>query len=106
MFKCTESQNEVFAKEESQMVQRREQPARRTDSIHSVYIAQGSALAHAQELVDEYEPTAKLKRRFSDPYSHIPCVEKWNSSALWTLLEVDHSFGFNPLKAVNSFMVF
>lgn len=76
MFKCTESQDEVFAKEESQMVQRREQPARRTDSIHSVYIAQGSALAHAQELVDEYEPTAKLKRRFSDPYSHIPCVEK------------------------------
>uniref|UniRef100_A0A8C3R591 Myosin IXB n=1 Tax=Cyanoderma ruficeps TaxID=181631 RepID=A0A8C3R591_9PASS len=76
MFKCTESQEEIFAKEESQMVQRREQPARRTDSIQSVYIAQGSALAHAQELGDEYEPTAKLKRRFSDPYSHIPCVEK------------------------------
>ncbi|XP_050842145.1 unconventional myosin-IXb isoform X3 [Serinus canaria] len=76
MFKCTESQDEAFAKEECQRVQRREQPARRTDSIHSVYIAQGSALAHAQELGDEYEPTAKLKRRFSDPYSHIPCVEK------------------------------
>uniref|UniRef100_A0A8D2P6K2 Myosin IXB n=1 Tax=Zosterops lateralis melanops TaxID=1220523 RepID=A0A8D2P6K2_ZOSLA len=76
MFKCTESQEDIFAKEESQMVQRREQPARRTDSIQSVYIAQGSALAHAQELGDEYEPTAKLKRRFSDPYSHIPCVEK------------------------------
>ncbi|RMC00899.1 hypothetical protein DUI87_22585 [Hirundo rustica rustica] len=76
MFKCTESQEEIFAKEESQMVQWREQPARRTDSIHSVYVAQGSALAHAQELRDEYEPTAKLKRRFSDPYSHIPCVEK------------------------------
>uniref|UniRef100_A0A8C9MJW1 Myosin IXB n=1 Tax=Serinus canaria TaxID=9135 RepID=A0A8C9MJW1_SERCA len=72
MFKCTESQDEAFAKEECQRVQRREQPARRTDSIHSVYIAQGSALAHAQELGDEYEPTAKLKRRFSDPYSHIP----------------------------------
>ncbi|XP_039942522.1 unconventional myosin-IXb isoform X7 [Hirundo rustica] len=71
-----ESQEEIFAKEESQMVQWREQPARRTDSIHSVYVAQGSALAHAQELGDEYEPTAKLKRRFSDPYSHIPCVEK------------------------------
>uniref|UniRef100_A0A8C0VQS4 Myosin IXB n=1 Tax=Cyanistes caeruleus TaxID=156563 RepID=A0A8C0VQS4_CYACU len=76
MFKCTESQDKVFSREESQMVQWREQPARRTDSIHSVYIAQGSALAHAQELGDEYEPTAKLKRRFSDPYSHIPCVEK------------------------------
>uniref|UniRef100_A0A8C3MGV5 Uncharacterized protein n=1 Tax=Geospiza parvula TaxID=87175 RepID=A0A8C3MGV5_GEOPR len=76
MFKCTESQDEAFSKEECQRVQRREQPARRTDSIHSVYIAQGSALAHAQELGDEYEPTAKLKRRFSDPYSHIPCVEK------------------------------
>lgn len=76
MLKCTESQEQIFAKEESQMVQRREQPARRTDSIQSVYIAQGSALAQAQELGDEYEPTAKLKRRFSDPYSHIPCVEK------------------------------
>uniref|UniRef100_A0A803V141 Myosin IXB n=1 Tax=Ficedula albicollis TaxID=59894 RepID=A0A803V141_FICAL len=71
-----ESQDKVLAEEESQRVQRREQPARRTDSIHSVYIAQGSALAHAQELGDEYEPTAKLQRRFSDPYSHIPCVEK------------------------------
>uniref|UniRef100_A0A8C5J1W1 Myosin IXB n=1 Tax=Junco hyemalis TaxID=40217 RepID=A0A8C5J1W1_JUNHY len=76
MFKCTESQDEAFSEEECPRVQRREQPARRTDSIHSVYIAQGSALAHAQELGDEYEPTAKLKRRFSDPYSHIPCVEK------------------------------
>uniref|UniRef100_H0YQB8 Myosin IXB n=1 Tax=Taeniopygia guttata TaxID=59729 RepID=H0YQB8_TAEGU len=76
MFKRTESQDEAFAKEECQRVQWREQPARRTDSIHSVYIAQGSALAHAQELGDEYEPTAKLKRRFSDPYSHIPCVEE------------------------------
>ncbi|XP_027758120.1 unconventional myosin-IXb isoform X3 [Empidonax traillii] len=76
MFKCTESQGGVPAKEESRVVRRREQPARRTDSIHSVYIAQGSALAHAQELVDEYEPTAKVKRRFSDPYSHIPCMEK------------------------------
>uniref|UniRef100_A0A8D2QKM6 Myosin IXB n=1 Tax=Zonotrichia albicollis TaxID=44394 RepID=A0A8D2QKM6_ZONAL len=73
MFKCTESQDEAFSEEKCQRVQRREQPARRTDSIHSVYIAQGSALAHAQELGDEYEPTAKLKRRFSDPYSHIPC---------------------------------
>ncbi|XP_059345511.1 unconventional myosin-IXb isoform X2 [Ammospiza nelsoni] len=76
MFKCTESQDEAFSEEECQRVQRREQPARRTDSIHSVYIAQGSALAHAQELGVEYEPTAKLKRRFSDPCSHIPCVEK------------------------------
>ncbi|XP_029820154.1 unconventional myosin-IXb isoform X3 [Manacus vitellinus] len=76
MFKCTESQDEVSANKESQVVRHREQPARRTDSIHSVYIAQGSALAHAQELVDEYEPTAKVKRRFSDPYSHIPCMEK------------------------------
>ncbi|XP_050177068.1 unconventional myosin-IXb isoform X3 [Myiozetetes cayanensis] len=76
MFKCTESQGGVPANEESRVVRRREQPARRTDSIHSVYIAQGSALTHAQELVDEYEPTAKVKRRFSDPYSHIPCMEE------------------------------
>ncbi|XP_027557415.1 unconventional myosin-IXb isoform X3 [Neopelma chrysocephalum] len=76
MFKCTESQDGVSANKESQVVRHREQPARRTDSIQSVYIAQGSALAHAQELVDEYEPTAKVKRRFSDPYSHIPCMEK------------------------------
>ncbi|KFU89709.1 Unconventional myosin-IXb, partial [Chaetura pelagica] len=68
IFKCTESQGRISANQESQMVvRRREQPARRTDKIHSVYIAQGSALAHAQELLDEYEPTAKVKRRFSDP---------------------------------------
>ncbi|XP_049665316.1 unconventional myosin-IXb isoform X2 [Accipiter gentilis] len=77
IFKCTESQGKISANEESQiMVRRREQPARRTDKIHSIYIAQGSAMAHAQELLDEYEPTAKVKRRFSDPYSHIPCIEK------------------------------
>ncbi|KAM6231487.1 unconventional myosin-IXb isoform 4-T9 [Spheniscus humboldti] len=77
IFKCTESQGRILANEDSQItVRRREQPARRTDKIHSVYIAQGSAMAHAQELLDEYEPTAKVKRRFSDPYSHIPCIEK------------------------------
>ncbi|XP_052658475.1 unconventional myosin-IXb isoform X2 [Harpia harpyja] len=77
IFKCTESQGKISANEESQIiVRRREQPARRTDKIHSVYIAQGSAMAHAQELLDEYEPTAKVKRRFSDPYSHIACIEK------------------------------
>ncbi|KAM6107411.1 LOW QUALITY PROTEIN: unconventional myosin-IXb [Pterocles gutturalis] len=77
IFKCTESRGGISANEESQiMVRRREQPARRTDKIHSVYIAQGSATAHAQELLDEYEPTAKVKRRFSDPYSHIHCIEK------------------------------
>lgn len=77
IFKCTESQGKILANEESQiMMRRREQPARRTDKIHSVYIAHGSAVAHAQELFDEYEPTAKVKRRFSDPYSHIPCIEK------------------------------
>ncbi|KAM6113576.1 unconventional myosin-IXb isoform 4-T6 [Phoenicopterus ruber ruber] len=77
IFKCTESPGRILANEESQiMVRRREQPARRTDQIHSVYIAQGSAMAHAQELLDEYEPTAKVKRRFSDPFSHIPCIEK------------------------------
>ncbi|XP_074707667.1 unconventional myosin-IXb isoform X1 [Strix uralensis] len=77
IIKCTESQGRISANEESQItVRRREQPARRTDKIHSVYVAQGSATAHAQELLDEYEPTAKVKRRFSDPYSHIPCIEK------------------------------
>ena len=77
IFKRTESEGRISANEESQiMVRRREQPARRTDKIHSVYIAQGSAMAHAQELLDEYEPTAKVKRRFSDPYSHVPCIEK------------------------------
>ncbi|XP_056194827.1 unconventional myosin-IXb isoform X3 [Falco biarmicus] len=77
IFKCTESQGRISANKESPvMVRQREQPARRTDKIHSVYIAQGSATVHAQELLDEYKPTAKVKRRFSDPYSHIPCVEK------------------------------
>ncbi|XP_052555896.1 unconventional myosin-IXb isoform X5 [Tympanuchus pallidicinctus] len=77
IFKCTESQGKASADEESQtVVRRREQPAIRTDKVHSIYIAQGSAMAHAQELLDEYEPTAKVKRRFSDPYSHLTCTEK------------------------------
>uniref|UniRef100_A0A669Q2I0 Myosin IXB n=1 Tax=Phasianus colchicus TaxID=9054 RepID=A0A669Q2I0_PHACC len=77
IFKCTESQGKTSADEESQIVvRRREQPAIRTDKVHSIYIAQGSAMAHAQELLDEYEPTAKVKRRFSDPYSHLTCTEK------------------------------
>uniref|UniRef100_A0A8C3LAA7 Myosin IXB n=1 Tax=Chrysolophus pictus TaxID=9089 RepID=A0A8C3LAA7_CHRPC len=60
IFKCTESQGKTSADEESQIVvRRREQPAIRTDKVHSIYIAQGSAMAHAQELLDEYEPTAK-----------------------------------------------
>ncbi|XP_061870854.1 unconventional myosin-IXb isoform X2 [Colius striatus] len=75
--KCTEAQGRTLANEESPiMVRRREKPARRTDKIHSVCIAQGSAVAHPQELLDEYEPTAKVKRRFSDPYSHTRCVEE------------------------------
>ncbi|KAM6331823.1 LOW QUALITY PROTEIN: unconventional myosin-IXb [Alca torda] len=75
IFKCTESGG-ISANEESQItVRRREQPARRTDKIHSVYIAQGSATAHAQELLDEYEP-AKVNGGFRDPFSHIPCIEK------------------------------
>ncbi|XP_048783265.1 unconventional myosin-IXb isoform X7 [Lagopus muta] len=77
IFKCTESQGKASADEESQtVVRRREQPAIRTDKVHSIYVAQGSAMAHAQELLDEYEPTAKVKRRFSDPYSHLTCTEK------------------------------
>ncbi|XP_042691557.1 unconventional myosin-IXb isoform X6 [Centrocercus urophasianus] len=77
IFKCTESQGKASADEESQtVVRRREQPAIRTDKVHSIYIAQGSTMAHAQELLDEYEPTAKVKRRFSDPYSHLTCTEK------------------------------
>ncbi|XP_071584076.1 unconventional myosin-IXb isoform X4 [Heliangelus exortis] len=75
IFRCTDSPGRISAKSQI-MVRRREQPARRTDKIHSVYIAQGSAMAHAQELLEEYGPTAKVKRRFSDPYSHIPCMEK------------------------------
>ncbi|XP_065604866.1 unconventional myosin-IXb isoform X7 [Cyrtonyx montezumae] len=77
IFKCTESQGKIPADEESQIVvRRREQPAMRTDKVHSIYIAHGSAVAHAQELLNEYEPTAKVKRRFSDPYSHVACTEK------------------------------
>ncbi|XP_030322023.1 unconventional myosin-IXb isoform X2 [Calypte anna] len=75
IFRCTDSPGRISAKSQI-MVRRREQPARRTDKIHSVYIAQGSAMAHAQELLEEYGPTAKIKRRFSDPFSHIPCMEK------------------------------
>ncbi|KAM9369051.1 unconventional myosin-IXb [Phaethornis superciliosus] len=73
-FKYTDFPGRISATSQI-MVRRRAQPARRTDKIHSVYIAQGSAMARAQELLEEYGPTAKVKRRFSDPYSLIPCIE-------------------------------
>uniref|UniRef100_A0A8D0H190 Myosin IXB n=1 Tax=Sphenodon punctatus TaxID=8508 RepID=A0A8D0H190_SPHPU len=65
--------------QESPLVVRwREQPARRTDKIHSVYIAHGSTEAQAQEPLGEFEPATKVKRRFSDPYAHIPSVDESN----------------------------
>uniref|UniRef100_A0A8C3HNE7 Myosin IXB n=1 Tax=Chrysemys picta bellii TaxID=8478 RepID=A0A8C3HNE7_CHRPI len=67
--KLTESQGRTTAEESQPVVRRRDRLARRTDKIHSVYIAQGSVVAQTQEPLDEYEPTAKVKRRFSDPYS-------------------------------------
>ncbi|XP_078527441.1 unconventional myosin-IXb isoform X3 [Lissotriton helveticus] len=60
------------------VVKRRDQPARRKDSVHSVYIAQGTEPGQAEEPFQDYEPTAKLKRRFSDPFLHVPCVEESN----------------------------
>lgn len=63
--------------EESSNIRRREQPGRRTDSIQSVYIPEGTELGTAQGTL-EYEPTAKLKRRFSDPHLQIPCSEESN----------------------------
>ncbi|KAM9330622.1 unconventional myosin-IXb [Gastrophryne carolinensis] len=63
--------------EESNPVRRREQPGRRTDSIQSVYVPEGTVLGVAHGTLD-YEPTAKLKRRFSDPHLQIPCSEESN----------------------------
>ncbi|XP_040177151.1 unconventional myosin-IXb isoform X4 [Rana temporaria] len=63
--------------EESSNIRRREQPGRRTDSIQSVYIPEGTELGATQGPL-EYEPTAKLKRRFSDPHLQIPCSEESN----------------------------
>ncbi|KAM4051304.1 unconventional myosin-IXb isoform 2-T2 [Anomaloglossus baeobatrachus] len=63
--------------DESSSVRRREQPGRRTDSIQSVYVPDGSVLGAIQGAVD-YEPTAKLIRRFSDPHLQIPCSEESN----------------------------
>ncbi|XP_075137034.1 unconventional myosin-IXb isoform X2 [Leptodactylus fuscus] len=63
--------------DDSSSVRRREQPGRRTDSIQSVYIPDGSDLGATQGPLD-YEPTAKLIRRFSDPHLQIPCPEESN----------------------------
>ncbi|XP_073513352.1 unconventional myosin-IXb isoform X3 [Phyllobates terribilis] len=63
--------------DESSSVRRREQPGRRTDSIQSVYVPDGSELGAIQGAVD-YEPTAKLIRRFSDPHLQIPFPEESN----------------------------
>ncbi|XP_063311506.1 unconventional myosin-IXb isoform X4 [Pelobates fuscus] len=62
--------------DEPSAVRRREQPGRRTDSIQSVYVPEGSPIITAQGVgVQEYEPTAKLKRRFSDPHFQMPSSE-------------------------------
>ncbi|KAM9112045.1 unconventional myosin-IXb isoform 2-T2 [Pangshura tecta] len=74
--KLTGSQGRISAEVSQPVVRRRDRLARRTDKIHSVYIAQGSVVAQTQEPLDEYEPTAKVKRRFSDPYSHISCIDE------------------------------
>ncbi|KAM4707287.1 unconventional myosin-IXb isoform 2-T2 [Discoglossus pictus] len=63
--------------EQPSSIQRREQPGRRTDSIQSVYFPEGTDIVVAQGIL-EYEPTAKLKRRFSDPHLQIPCSEEAN----------------------------
>ncbi|XP_056374114.1 unconventional myosin-IXb isoform X3 [Hyla sarda] len=63
--------------DDSNGVRRREQPGRRTDSIQSVYVLDGSELGASQGTLD-YEPTAKLIRRFSDPHLQIPCPEESN----------------------------
>ncbi|XP_072260772.1 unconventional myosin-IXb isoform X4 [Pyxicephalus adspersus] len=67
----------VDCPEESSIVRRREQPGRRTDSIQSVYVPEGTELGAAQGML-EYEPISKLKRRFSDPHLQIPCSEESN----------------------------
>ncbi|XP_066460703.1 unconventional myosin-IXb isoform X2 [Eleutherodactylus coqui] len=61
---------------DSNSVRRREQPGRRTDSIQSVYVPDGSVVPTQGTL--DYEPTAKLIRRFSDPHLQIPCPEESN----------------------------
>uniref|UniRef100_A0A8C5QBR4 Myosin IXB n=1 Tax=Leptobrachium leishanense TaxID=445787 RepID=A0A8C5QBR4_9ANUR len=60
--------------EEPSAVRRREQPGRRTDSVQSVYVPEGSERAMAQKSLD-YVPSAKLVRRFSDPHFQIPSSE-------------------------------
>ncbi|OCU00813.1 unconventional myosin-IXb isoform X2 [Xenopus laevis] len=63
------------AAEESSSVRRREQPGRRTDNIQSVYVPEGTEMGTVHGAL-EYEPTAKLKRRFSDPHLQIPCPDE------------------------------
>nr|XP_033813082.1 unconventional myosin-IXb isoform X3 [Geotrypetes seraphini] len=59
-------------------VRRRDQPARRTDSIQSVYMMPGVDLCQLRGSSEDYEPTAKVKRRFSDPYTQAPTVDESN----------------------------
>ncbi|XP_074060538.1 unconventional myosin-IXb isoform X3 [Macrotis lagotis] len=65
-------------KETDVPVKRREQPARRTDQIQSVYITPGDDPAQAQEPLNDYDLTAAAKRRHSDPpvYPFVPQVNK------------------------------
>ncbi|KAG7487958.1 hypothetical protein MATL_G00029080 [Megalops atlanticus] len=58
------------------MVRRREQPARRKDSIQSLYIAPGMdpfPSPPSASTPNDHQPAAKVKRRFSDP--DIPYID-------------------------------
>ncbi|XP_074161787.1 unconventional myosin-IXb isoform X5 [Sminthopsis crassicaudata] len=61
-------------KETEVPVKRREQPARRTDQIQSVYITAGDDPAQAQEPLNDYDLATAAKRRHSDPpvYPFVP----------------------------------
>ncbi|XP_073415934.1 unconventional myosin-IXb isoform X2 [Dendrobates tinctorius] len=63
--------------DETSSVRRRDQPGRRTDNIQSVYVPDSSELGAIQGAVD-YEPTAKLIRRFSDPHLQTSYPEESN----------------------------
>ncbi|XP_069505320.1 unconventional myosin-IXb isoform X3 [Ambystoma mexicanum] len=77
--RSTESLGKATGASAAQLVaRRRDQPARRKDSVHSVYIAHGTEHGPVDGPFEDYEPTAKLKRRFSDPFLHVPCVEESN----------------------------
>nr|XP_006006188.1 PREDICTED: unconventional myosin-IXb isoform X2 [Latimeria chalumnae] len=77
MLPSSESQKRATSASTLLLVRHREPPARRSDHVQSMYFSPREEVQqNGLENSEDYEPNAKLQRRFSDPLSRVPCTEE------------------------------